>query len=175
MKSKNKFILWLTITLTSEMLFSGWGRTDRETNNEQNRRAKMNICRHCNEPFIETVPHKLYCSIRCQQDWHLHQRKLARQQKLFAKLKRQDEAIASGAPLVEEQYGTPEQREKAREILDKAMASLEYAKRQPKEKHLWRHRRVINGGPELTKEQQRELAEQAMSQYAAAGKFVRRA
>ena len=134
----------------------------------------MNICRHCNEPFIETVPHKLYCSIRCQQDWHLRQRKLARQEKLFAKLKKQDEALAGGAPLVEEQYGTPEQREKAREILDKAMASLEYAKRQPKEKHEWRRRPLLMKGAEVSKEQLREEAEQAMSEYAAAGKFVRR-
>ncbi len=66
----------------------------------------MPTCKRCNRPFLEAKPWQEFCCQRCQQDWHLHQRKLARQEKLFDKLVRRDHG-----------EGTPEQRQKAREVV----------------------------------------------------------
>ena len=81
----------------------------------------MPICKHCNKPFRETKPWQVYCCERCQQDWHLHQRKLARQETLFAKLKDR-EAGMNG-------HGTPEQRQEAREALAKIVEKYEVVPR----------------------------------------------
>jgi hypothetical protein len=79
-------------------------------------------CKWCEKPFIEVKPWQEFCTSRCCQDWHLHQRKLARQEKLFDKLRRRDEALAqlgNGqlAQLVEDSRGTEEQRRQASEVL----------------------------------------------------------
>jgi hypothetical protein len=66
----------------------------------------MPTCKYCNKLFLETKPWQEFCCTRHQQDWHLHQRKLARQEKLFDKLARRDHG-----------EGTPEQRQKAREVV----------------------------------------------------------
>jgi alkylhydroperoxidase family enzyme len=66
----------------------------------------METCKQCNRPFLQVKPWQEFCCQRCQQDWHLHQRKLARQEKLFDKLARRDHGD-----------GTPEQRQKAREVV----------------------------------------------------------
>jgi hypothetical protein len=66
----------------------------------------MDTCKHCNQPFLQAKPWQQFCCQRCQQDWHLHQRKLARQEKLFDKLARRDHGD-----------GTPEERQKAREVV----------------------------------------------------------
>jgi len=34
------------------------------------------ICKYCNELFDEIKPWQVFCCQRCQQDWHLQQRKL---------------------------------------------------------------------------------------------------
>jgi hypothetical protein len=54
----------------------------------------MPRCKWCSDPFLPVKDWQLFCSDRCCQDWHLHQRKLVRQEKLFAKLRSQDEALA---------------------------------------------------------------------------------
>jgi len=82
-------------------------------------------CRHCNKPFEEAKPWQVCCE-RCQQDWHLHQRKLARQEKLFARLKEQDEARANGGRL---DRGTPEQRQAASEVLAQIVEGRRSARR----------------------------------------------
>jgi hypothetical protein len=64
-------------------------------------------CKHCNRPFVENKPWQEFCCQRCQQDWHLHQRKLARQEKLFDKLARRDHG----------DRGTAEQRQKGTDVL----------------------------------------------------------
>lgn|SRR5262245_57420740 len=79
-------------------------------------------CKWCDQLFLPVKGWQLFCSSRCCQDWHLHQRKLARQEKLFAQLRRREEALAkisNGqlAHLVEDSRGTAEQREKAKEVL----------------------------------------------------------
>ena len=33
------------------------------------------ICKYCNEPFDELKPWQLFCCQRCQQDWHLQQKR----------------------------------------------------------------------------------------------------
>ena len=76
------------------------------------RDSKMPICKHCNKPFVETKPWQEFCCQRHQQDWHLHQRKLARQEKLFDKLKDRDGMTG---------HGTLEQRKEASEGLAKIM------------------------------------------------------
>ena len=79
----------------------------------------MQECRHCGKPFIEVKAWQVYCSERCQQDWHLHQRKLARQERLLARLKEQEEAGFNGY-----QRATPEQKEEAKQALAKIIASV---------------------------------------------------
>jgi hypothetical protein len=70
----------------------------------------MPTCKHCNRPFLQAKPWQEFCHQRCQQDWHLHQRKLARQEKLFDKLARRDHGA-------QEDQGTSEQRKEASEVL----------------------------------------------------------
>lgn len=70
----------------------------------------MPTCKYCNKLFVETKPWQEFCCTRHQQDWHLHQRKLARQEKLFDKLARRDHGV-------QEDQGTPEQRKEASEVL----------------------------------------------------------
>src|SRR6516162_4744606 len=75
----------------------------------------METCKWCNQPFLQMRDWQLFCCERCCQDWHLHQRKLRRQEKLFAKLRKRDEALAKLseeelAKLVENSKGTTEQR-----------------------------------------------------------------
>src|SRR6516225_9233661 len=89
-----------------------------------NYRREMGMlnCKWCDQPFLPVKDWQVYCSERCQQDWPLHQRRLARQEKLFAKLRRRDEAVAklnNGqlAQLVQDSRGTAEEREKAKEVL----------------------------------------------------------
>ena len=88
------------------------------------REMGMLNCKWCDESFLPVKDWQVYCCERCQQDWHLHQRKLARQEKLFAKLRRRDEALAklnNGelAQLVQDSRGTEEMRQRAREVLAK--------------------------------------------------------
>jgi hypothetical protein len=70
----------------------------------------MPTCKHCNRPFLQAKPWQEFCCTRHQQDWHLHQRKLARQEKLFDRLARRDHGA-------QEDHGTPEQRKEASEAL----------------------------------------------------------
>jgi hypothetical protein len=82
----------------------------------------MIACRWCSKPFEEVKPWQVYCCERCQQDWHLHQRKLARQEKLFAKLVKQEEfRKANGVWPTRDQLEdrTPEQRQQAKEVLSR--------------------------------------------------------
>ena len=79
----------------------------------------MQECRHCGKPFIEVKAWQVYCCERCQQDWHLHQRKLARQERLLAQLKEQEEAGFNGY-----HRATPEQKEEAKQALAKIIASV---------------------------------------------------
>ena len=67
-------------------------------------------CRWCEQPFQEVKPWQLYCCDRCAQDWHLHQRKLARQEKLFDKLIDRETGMNG--------HGTPEERKEAKKTLD---------------------------------------------------------
>jgi hypothetical protein len=69
----------------------------------------MAICKHCNQSFQEVKPWQEFCCQRHQQDWHLHQRKLARQERLFDKLIERENGMNG--------HGTPEEREKASEVL----------------------------------------------------------
>jgi hypothetical protein len=62
----------------------------------------METCKHCNRPFVQAKPWQEFCCQRCQQDWHLHQRKLAR-------VEEAEDRLANG------HGGTPEQRQKASE------------------------------------------------------------
>ena len=82
----------------------------------------MANCKWCEQPFLPVKDWQVFCCERHCQDWHLHQRKLARQEKLFAKLRERDEALArlnkeELAQLVEDSRGTPEQRRQAGEAL----------------------------------------------------------
>lgn len=84
--------------------------------------SMMPNCKWCNQPFIEVKVWQVFCSGRCCQDWHLHQRKLAREEKLFARLRKRDEVLArlnNGelAQLVADSRGTPEQRKQVSETL----------------------------------------------------------
>jgi hypothetical protein len=65
----------------------------------------MVTCRWCDQPFQEAKPWQEFCCQRHQQDWHLHQRKLARV----------EEAEDRRAERMNGQ-GTPEQRQKASEV-----------------------------------------------------------
>src|SRR5262249_46959724 len=81
-------------------------------------------CKWCGDPFLPVKDWQLFCSDRCCQNWHLHQRKLARQERLFVKLRSHDEALAklnNGelAQLVQDSRGTEEQRQKVKEVLAK--------------------------------------------------------
>jgi hypothetical protein len=87
----------------------------------------MSKCKWCGEPFLPVKDWQVYCCERCQQDWHLHQRKLARQEKLFDKLRKRDEALAKVnngqlAQLVQDSRGTAQERQKASEVLAKIVA-----------------------------------------------------
>jgi|SRR5215813_2563118 len=89
----------------------------------------METCKWCEQPFLPVRDWQLYCSDRCCQDWHLHQRKRARQEKLFAKLRERDEALArlSKQDLkqpVEDSRGTTEQRRQAADALAEIMKEL---------------------------------------------------
>ena len=82
----------------------------------------MANCKWCEQPFLPVKDWQVFCCERHCQDWHLHQRKLARQEKLFAKLRKRDEALAKLSKgelsrLVEDSRGTPEQRRQAGETL----------------------------------------------------------
>jgi hypothetical protein len=82
----------------------------------------MERCKWCGMPFLAVKVWQLFCSHRCQQDWHLDQRKLARQEELYDKLRRRDEALArlskgQLAQLVQDSRGTPEQRRQASKVL----------------------------------------------------------
>ena len=107
--------LSLTSCLTYEIIrLVGW-----ETALEA---STMPNCKWCNQPFIEVKVWQIFCSGRCCQDWHLHQRKLERQEKLFDKLRRRDEVLArlnNGelAQLVADSRGTPDQRKQVSETL----------------------------------------------------------
>jgi hypothetical protein len=70
----------------------------------------MAICKHCNKPFLEVKPWQEFCCQRHQQDWHLHQRKLARQEKLFDRIIERENGMNG--------HGTPEERKEAKETLD---------------------------------------------------------
>src|SRR5215831_16844624 len=88
------------------------------------REMGMLNCKWCDESFLPVKDWQVYCCERCQQDWHLHQRKSARQEKLFAKLRRRDEALAklnNGelVQLVLDSRGTAEMRQRAKEVLAK--------------------------------------------------------
>src|SRR5262245_58157515 len=48
--------------------------------------TRMATCKHCNQPFLEVKSWQEFCCQRHQQDWHLHQRKLARQEQLFDRI-----------------------------------------------------------------------------------------
>src|SRR5262245_45986425 len=81
----------------------------------------MATCKWCFQPFPPVKDWQLFCSDRHCQDWHLHQRKMARQEKLLAKLKRQEEALAklsNGqlAELVLNSRGSAEERQRANEV-----------------------------------------------------------
>jgi hypothetical protein len=82
----------------------------------------MDTCKHCNQPFLQAKPWQQFCCQRCQQDWHLHQRKLARQEKLLDKLASRDHGLMANG----NGHGTPEQRQKAREearmVIDQMVA-----------------------------------------------------
>src|SRR5262249_2647965 len=54
----------------------------------------MANCKWCEQPFLPVKDWQVFCCERHCQDWHLHQRKLPRQEKLFAKLRGRDEALA---------------------------------------------------------------------------------
>ena len=77
----------------------------------------MTNCRRCDKAFIEAKPWQVFCCERCQQDWHLLQRKLARQDRLFERLKERDQGV-NGHGTVEEQ------REKAREVMARFIAEV---------------------------------------------------
>ena len=84
----------------------------------------MPKCKWCDDVFLPVKDWQLFCCDRCCQNWHLHQRKLARQEKLFAKLRSQDEALArlnNGelAQLIQDSRGTEEQRQRVKEVLAK--------------------------------------------------------
>jgi hypothetical protein len=69
----------------------------------------MAICKYCNQSFLEVKPWQEFCCQRHQQDWHLHQRKLARQERLFDKLIERENGMNG--------HGTPEERKEASEVL----------------------------------------------------------
>jgi len=75
----------------------------------------MASCRHCEKVFLEVKSWQVFCCERCQQDWHLHQRKLARQDRLFARLKEREEGNGHATGT------TDEQRQKANEVLARIM------------------------------------------------------
>jgi hypothetical protein len=84
----------------------------------------MQKCKWCGEPFLPVKDWQEFCCGRHCQDWHLHQRKLARQEKLFDKLRKRDEALArlnNGelAQLIQDSRGTEEQRQRVKEVLAK--------------------------------------------------------
>jgi hypothetical protein len=84
----------------------------------------MPKCKWCGEPFLPVKDWQLFCCARHCQDWHLHQRKLAWEERLFDKLRKRDEALArlnNGelAQLVLDSRGTEEMRQRAREVLAK--------------------------------------------------------
>ena len=83
----------------------------------------MAICKHCNKPFLEVKPWQEFCCQRHQQDWHLHQRKLARQERLFDRIIERENGMNG--------HGTPEQRQAAKETLDQIMQKYR-KERQPK-------------------------------------------
>jgi protein-arginine kinase activator protein McsA len=62
----------------------------------------METCKQCNRPFVQVKPWQEFCCTRCQQDWHLHQRKLAR----VEEAEDRREAKMNG-------HGTPAERQKA--------------------------------------------------------------
>jgi hypothetical protein len=87
----------------------------------------MANCKWCEQPFLPVKDWQVFCCERYCQDWHLHQRKLVRQEKLFDKLRKRDEVLArlnkeELAQLVENSKGTAEQRRQAGETLDEHRA-----------------------------------------------------
>ena len=78
----------------------------------------MATCRHCEKAFPEVKPWQVFCCERCQQDWHLHQRKIARQERLFDRLKEREEGNGHALPV-------EEQRQKASEVLARIIAQAD--------------------------------------------------
>ena len=76
----------------------------------------MATCKWCNQPFQENKPWQEFCRTRCQQDWHLHQRKLERQEKLFDKLVEKERGNGNG---------TSEERQQAKEMLARIVKELQ--------------------------------------------------
>ena len=78
----------------------------------------MPTCKFCGEPFLETKPWQEFCKQRHQQDWHLHQRKLARQERLFDRIKERENGMNGYVvwkPRRKEKKEDVEARQKARE------------------------------------------------------------
>jgi hypothetical protein len=78
-------------------------------------------CRQCNKPFLQANPWQQFCCQRHQQDWHLHQRKLARLQQAVEEAEDRRETRINGGDC-----GTSEQRQKASEearmVIDQMVA-----------------------------------------------------
>jgi hypothetical protein len=88
----------------------------------------MAICKQCNKPFLEVKDWQEFCCQRHQQDWHLHQRKLARQEKLFDRIKERENGMngyvvwkpkrkEKKEAVEARQEARGEQRQKASEVL----------------------------------------------------------
>jgi|GraSoiStandDraft_17_1057272.scaffolds.fasta_scaffold836759_2 hypothetical protein len=95
----------------------------------------MPICKQCNRSFVETKPWQEFCCQRHQQDWHLHQRKLARQERLFDRIKERENGMngyvvwkpkrkEKKEEVEARQKARGEQRQKASEVLAQIIGGI---------------------------------------------------
>jgi hypothetical protein len=84
------------------------------------RTRAMAICDYCGKPFPEMNGWQRFCCHRHQQDWHLRQRRLARQRQLFTKLAARDHCV----PPLEVYIKAYEEREAIRQAVREAIAGI---------------------------------------------------
>lgn len=80
----------------------------------------MAICDYCGNPFPEMNGWQRFCCHRHQQDWHLRQRRLARQKELFAKLAARDHCVPPLEVYIQAYTEREDWRQAAREAIAEA-------------------------------------------------------
>ena len=115
----------------------------------------MAICKFCNQPFREEKPWQEYCCYRHQQDWHLRERKRAREERLYAKLKDRETGMNGHSV-------SPEQQEKASEVLRNLINSTPVKEPNPFNRYVRR--------PQANKAEERAKSQEILDRFIEEGR-----